>query len=59
MIPAPLEVNDKTEYVIDKIVWHRSRPRHYSYLVCWAGYNESKDMWLPESELGNVPDVLS
>ena len=58
MLPAPLEVDEETEYIIHSIVWHHGRPRHYHYLVHWAGYDESEDMWLPESELGNVPEVL-
>ena len=57
MLPTPLEVDNKIEYIVNKIVWHRGRPRQCYYLVRWAGYNESKDMWLPESEIGNVPDV--
>ena len=44
MLPAPLEVNDKTENIVDSIVRHRGRPRHCLYLVHWTGYNESKDM---------------
>ena len=43
---------------MDSIVWLHGRPRHYQHLVHWAGYNESKDMWLPEAELGNVPEVV-
>ena len=43
MLPALLEVNNKTEYIVNKIVWHRGRPRHYYYLVCWAEYDESED----------------
>ena len=59
MLPAPVAIDDETEYVVDRIVRHRGRPRHYQYLVRWAGYDESEDMWLPESELGNAPEVLS
>ena len=58
MLLAPVAINNEMEYVVDHIVCHRGRPRHYQYLVRWAGYDESKDMWLPESELGNVPEVL-
>ena len=58
MLLALVAIDDKTEYVVDRIVRHRGRPRHYQYLVRWAGYNESEDMWLPESELGNAPEVL-
>ena len=59
MLSALLEVNDKTEYIINKIVRHRGRSRHYYYLVHWVQYNESKDMWLLESELSSAPDVLN
>ena len=58
MLLAPVAIDDKTEYVVDHIVCHQGRPRHYQYLVRWVGYNESKDMWLPEAELGNAPEVL-
>ena len=29
MLPAPLAINDKTEYIVDSIVRHCGRPRHY------------------------------
>ena len=58
MLPAPVAINDEMEYIVDTIVHHRGRPRHYQYLVQWAGYDKSKDMWLPASELGNPPEVL-
>ena len=29
MLPAPLAINDKTEYAIDRIVQHHGMPRHY------------------------------
>ena len=28
MLPAPLEVDNKIEYIVKKIVQHRGRPRH-------------------------------
>ena len=58
MLPTPVAIDDETEYVVDRIVRHQGRPRHYQYLVRWAGYDESEDMWLPESELGNAPEIL-
>ena len=58
MLPAPVAIDDETEYIVNRIVRHQGRPRRYQYLVRWAGYDESEDMWLPESELGNAPEVL-
>ena len=29
MLPAPLAVDEKTECIVDSIVWHHGRPRHY------------------------------
>ena len=58
ILPAPLAIDDKTEYIVNSIVRHCGRPRHYQYLVHWVGYDESEDKWLPESELGNKPEVL-
>ena len=58
MLPAPVAIDHNTEYVVDRIARNRGRPRPYQYLVRWAGYDESGDMWLPESELGNAPEVL-
>ena len=58
MLPALLEVSNNSEYVVDSIIQHQGRSRHYLYLVHRVGYDESEDMWLPESELGNAPDVL-
>ena len=59
MLSVPLEVDNKTEHIVNKIEQHGGRPRYYYFLVCRAGYNDSKDMWLPEAEIGNEPEVLN
>ena len=33
MLPAPVAIHDETEYVVDHIVCHQGKPRHYQYLV--------------------------
>jgi hypothetical protein len=46
--PGPvLTKNGMEEYHIEKIVDERNRGRGYQYLVRWAGYPESDDLWLP------------
>ena len=57
MLPITLVVDEKMKYIIDKIVWYRGRPRHYKYLVSCARYDKSKDMWLLEANLSNLPNV--
>ena len=51
--PAPVEVEGQEEYEIDAIMGHRKVRGGMQYLVSWKGYDESENMWLPESELGN------
>ena len=52
--PAPVEVEGQTEYEIEKILAHRKSRGRLQYLVRWKGYDESEDMWLAESRLGNA-----
>ena len=42
MLPAPVAIDDKIEYVVDRIVRHRGRPKHYQYLVRGRGMTRAK-----------------
>ena len=54
-------VDEGLEYEVKRIL--ECRVRRYiilSYIILsWKGYDQSEDSWLPESELGNAPEVLT
>ena len=57
--PEPIIVKGTTKFEVEQILAHRDRRgRAREYLVCWAGHDSSKDLWLTESDLQNAPAVL-
>ena len=54
LLPAPVEVEGQEEYELDSIVSHRKVKNRMQYLVKWKGYDDSENMWLPESRLGHA-----
>ena len=56
--PLAIAARDNEEFEIDFIVSHSGDPKRKSdmdFLVRWLGYDESEDLWLPWSQVRNVP----
>jgi hypothetical protein len=50
--PLPIITSDnQEEYYIDKIINARQHSHEYQHLVCWKGYGQEHDRWLPGSKL--------
>ena len=45
--PAPVIIDDKKEYVVDKILAHRMINGAMHYRVRWLGYGPELDTWEP------------
>jgi hypothetical protein len=56
--PQAIAAKDYGESEVESIIAHTGDPKRKStmdFLVRWAGYDESEDLWLPWSELRLVP----
>ena len=49
-----MEVEGQEEFELDAILGHRKVRGSMQFLVSWKGYDDSENMWLSESELGNA-----
>ncbi|GJE96954.1 dUTPase domain-containing protein [Phanerochaete sordida] len=59
--PEPEEHDGHTEYVVEKILNHKTTGRvkvKHWYLVRWKGYGPEEDSWEPESNLEGVKDLI-
>ena len=56
--PPPDLIDNEEEYEIERIVKHKGRPKHLSFLIQWKGYSSEEDSWVPESDLGNTLEFL-
>ena len=54
----PIVVDESKEYKIEKILQHRALWGKTQYLICWKGYDQSEDMWIDESDMGNAAELL-
>ena len=55
---AIIAAKDYEEFEIESIISHSGNPKRKSdmeFQVRWLGYDESEDLWLPWSEVRNVP----
>ena len=53
-LPGPEPVvtdNGEEEWFIDRILDERARRKWKQYLVCWGGWGDEEDHWLPGREL--------
>ena len=49
--PDGIELDEDTEFEVDRIVTHVTRQGNVFYLVKWVGYDDSHNQYLPESAL--------
>ena len=52
-------VDDEKQYEVKKIMAEHGRGNHKQYLVFLVSYLAEHDLWFPESELTQAPDVLA
>ena len=57
-LPGPIIAKGEEEYEVERLLRHRGYGKCRQYLICWKGYDTSKDCWLKENELQNAPLVL-
>ena len=55
----PVLVDSVEQYEVENIMAERSHSNHKQCLAHWVGYSAEHDLWLPESELTQAPDVLA
>ena len=55
----PVLVDSEEKNEVEKIMAECGCGNHKQYFVHWIGYSAKHDLWLPESELTQVSDVLA
>ncbi|GAA5823663.1 hypothetical protein JCM10212_007090 [Sporobolomyces blumeae] len=55
---ASPEVDEDTEYVIEKIKAHKRRGTSLKYEIKWQGYDEEANTWEPEAGVKDCKEVL-
>ena len=48
MVPAVVDLEEGEHFEVERLLTHRDTPRHREFLVRWAGYDESEDLFIPE-----------
>jgi hypothetical protein len=56
--PLPVTIEDTPEYVVERILDHRTRHHRLEYLVKWEGYPDYDASWEPGEHLANAPEIL-
>jgi hypothetical protein len=56
--PPPVTIDEATEYVVEKILDHRTRRHRLEYLVKWEGYPDYDASWEPREHLVHAPEIL-
>jgi hypothetical protein len=56
--PPPVTIDNTPEYVVEKILDHRTKRRRLEYLVKWEGYPDHDASWEPQEHLMNAPEIL-
>ena len=52
-------IGGEEEYEIDAILRHKKEGKGIKFLVHWKGYEDAKNMWLPQRELErNAKELL-
>ena len=51
-------INDEEEYEVEDILAHRQNKKTTEYLVRFLSYGPEDDLWLPEKNLQNAPEII-
>jgi len=57
--PPPVVIDGEQEYEVEAILDVRKRYGKTQYLVSWKGYGPEENLWLPEDNLSNSPDLVA
>jgi hypothetical protein len=57
-VQIPDIIDDQEEYEVEEILSHRGAGARTQYLVRFRGYGPEDDLWLPQRNLKNAPDIL-
>jgi hypothetical protein len=57
-IQLPDIINDQEEYEVEEILAHRKTGPRTEYLVRFKGYGPEDDLWLPQRNLTNAPEIV-
>ncbi|PRP73341.1 retrotransposable element protein, partial [Planoprotostelium fungivorum] len=57
--PPPVIIDGEQEYEVEAILDVRKRYGKTQYLVSWKGYGPEENLWLPEDNLSNSPDLVA
>ena len=53
--PGPIEINGSPEYIVEKIIDHKSLGHgNYKFLVRWAGFGPQDDLWIAGRDLEDI-----
>jgi hypothetical protein len=55
---APVEVEGKPKYEVEKVLDSRFYWRQLQYLVKWKGYDSGHNLWEPAGNLDNAKDLV-
>ena len=56
--PLPITIEDTPEYIVKRILDHRTHRHRLEYLVKWEGYPDYGASWEPGEHLANAPEIL-
>ena len=54
----PILVGGQEEFEVEEIIAHKIVNKRNQFLVRFASYGAEDDLWLPEANLKNAPDIL-
>ncbi|PRP77367.1 hypothetical protein PROFUN_05612, partial [Planoprotostelium fungivorum] len=57
--PPPVVIDGEQEYEVEAILDVQKRYGKTQYLVSWKGYGPEENLWLPEDNLSNSPDLVA